>query len=82
MTSVSHLVVPSLTGCVLVASLVFGYPDRLRRPGTACGRRATLGHRRATILVPLPGADRSGVLVRQALAGRPTAAENAMIGIN
>ena len=82
MTSVSHLVVPSLTGCVLVASLVFGYPDgsdALARPVADGPRSATAGPQP---LLP-PGCKS---VWRPGTAGdgrgdRPPAG-NAMIGIN
>ena len=62
------LFVPSLTGCVLVASLVFGCPDvyGALEGVTADGHPlATAG---TTTPAPLPGANRPGVLVRQAMA--------------
>ena len=46
MTRVTHLFVPSLTGCALVASLVFGCPDvsdALARPVADGPRSATAG---------------------------------------
>src|SRR5712691_7009472 len=54
MTSVPHLFVPSLTGCVLVASVVFGCPavsDALARPVADGPLSATAG----TQPLPPPG---------------------------